>query len=233
MHWLGNVDQPLAPTARHRGRIIGVLLILHMTGSGMMNFVLESSLFSASGFLINAASHAWQIGLAALLGLVTGALWVGAAITAFPIFCRQSRALALWLLALAVAVFAVGVLEHIGMMSMLSVSQAYMKASAAERTQLEAVRVIVSSARNWPHYMVRILTGGAIFVLHAALYRGALVPRALAVCGMFAAVLMVTAIAMPLFGHDVVFPLLAPVGLCQLVLAVWLVTKDFAFQKPA
>ena len=32
---------------------------------------------------------------------------------------------------------------------------------------------------------------------------------------------------MPLFGHDVVFPLLAPLGLSQLILAVWLITKGF------
>jgi hypothetical protein len=41
---------------------------------------------------------------------------------------------------------------------------------------------------------------------------------------------MVTAVAMPLFGHDVVFPMLAPLGLSQLILAVWLITKGFRGQ---
>jgi hypothetical protein len=30
---------------------------------------------------------------------------------------------------------------------------------------------------------------------------------------------------MPLFGHEVVFPMLAPLGLSQLALALWLLTK--------
>jgi len=30
---------------------------------------------------------------------------------------------------------------------------------------------------------------------------------------------------MPLFGHDVMFPLLAPLGLIQLILAVWLIAR--------
>ena len=38
-------------------------------------------------------------------------------------------------------------------------------------------------------------------------------------------------VAMPLFGHEVVFPLLAPLGLCQLALALWLLVKGF--RRPA
>jgi hypothetical protein len=33
---------------------------------------------------------------------------------------------------------------------------------------------------------------------------------------------------MPLFGHDVVFPMLAPLGVVQLILAVWLIAKGFS-----
>src|SRR5207253_11199799 len=62
---------------------------------------------------------------------------------------------------------------------------------------------------------------------YALLFRFKLIPRVLASFGLIAAVLMVTAVTMPLFGHKVVFPMLAPMGLSQLVLAVWLITKGF------
>ena len=78
--------------------------------------------------------------------------------------------------------------------------------------------------------MARIFDGGAIFVFYVVLYRFALVPRALAGFGLIAVTLMVTAVAMPLFGHDVVFPMLTPLGLSQLILAVWLITKGFRGQ---
>jgi hypothetical protein len=138
--------------------------------------------------------------------------------------------MALWFVALTVVCLAVAVAENVGVMSMVSLSEAYTKASAIEREQLETVRVIVASARNWPHFISRIFVGSAIFVFYAVLYRFALVPRALAGFGLIAAVLMVTAVAMPLFGHDVVFPMLAPMGLSQLILAVWLMTKGFRGQ---
>jgi hypothetical protein len=216
--------------ASRTGRIIGVLIIMQMVGSGVVNFVLEPRLLGAPGFLVSAASHSQQIGLAVLLGLVTEALWVGVAITAFPIFCQRTRRMALWFVALTVVSLAVAVAENVGVMSMVSLSEAYTKASAVQREHLETVQVIVASARNWPHFISRIFVGSAIFVFYAVLYRFTLVPRALAVFGLIAAVLMVTAVAMPLFGHDVVFPMLAPMGLSQLILAVWLITKGFRGQ---
>lgn len=217
-------------SASRAGRIIGVLIIMQMAGSGIVNFVMEPRLLGAPGFLVSAASNSRQIGLAVVFGLVTEALWVGIAITAFPIFYQRTRRMALWLVALTVVGLAVGVAENAGVMSMVSLSEAYTKASGFEREHLDAVRVIVASARDWPHFMSRMFVGGAIFVFYAVLYRFALVPRALAGFGLIAAVLMVTAVAMPIFGREVVFPMLAPMGLSQLVLAVWLMTKSFRGQ---
>jgi len=217
-------------TERRAGRIIGVLIIIQMVGGGMVNFTLEAPLFGAPGFLVNAASHSQQLGLAVLLGLVTEALWVGIAITAFPIFGRRTQTMALWFIALAVVILAVAVVENAAVMSMVSLSEAYTKASVAEREQIQTFKIVVASARNWAHYTARIFDGGAIFVFYFVLYRFALVPRALAGFGLIAVTLMVTAVAMPLFGHDVVFPMLAPLGLSQLILAVWLTTKGFRGQ---
>jgi antibiotic biosynthesis monooxygenase (ABM) superfamily enzyme len=78
--------------------------------------------------------------------------------------------------------------------------------------------------------MARIFDGGAIFVFYVVLYRFALVPRALAGFGLIAVTLMVTAVAMPLFGQHVIVPMLAPRGLSQLILAVWLITKGLRAQ---
>jgi Domain of unknown function (DUF4386) len=213
--------------ARRAGRIIGALIIIQMVVGGLVNFTLEAPLFGAPGFLVNAAPHSQQLGLAALLGVATEALWVGIAIAAFPIFGQRNQTMALWFIALAVVIMAVAVVENAALMSMVSLSEAYTKASAAERELIQMVKIVVASARNWAHYMARILDGGAIFVFYLTLYRFALVPRALAGFGLVAVTLMVTAVAMPLFGHDVVFQMLAPLGLSQLILAVWLITKGF------
>ena len=213
--------------ANRAGRIIGVLIIMQMVGSALVNGVLEAPLFGAPGFLLTAASHSRQIGLAAVLGLLTEAMWLGIAVAAFTVAYQRTQALALWFVALAGVALALAVVENIAVMSMVSVSEAYAKASAVEREQLQTVRVVVASARNWAHFMARIIDGVAIFVFYALLYRAALVPRALALFGLIAAVLMVTAVGMPIFGHDVVFPMLALIGVSQLLLALWLIAKGF------
>ena len=111
--------------------------------------------------------------------------------------------------------------------TMVSASDAYNKAGAAGHEQLEAVRVIVASSRNWVHYMARLLDGIVIFVFYVGLFRSALVPRWINGFGFIAVLLMIVGITMPFFGHDVVFPLLAPLGLSQLILSVWLSAKGF------
>jgi uncharacterized membrane protein len=209
------------------GRLIGALILTQMVCGVLVNFVLEAPLFGTPGFLVNASLHSRQLGFAALLGLITESLWVGIAVSAFRFTYRNSPTITLWFTALAIVVLAVAVAENAAVMSMVSLSEAYSNAGAAERGQLETIRVVVASARNWPHFLARMLDGCTIFSFYAVLYRSALIPRALAGCGMIAAVLQVCGVAMPLFGHEVIFPLLAPLGLVQLTLALWLMVRGF------
>jgi hypothetical protein len=88
-------EEPPADSASRAGRIIGVLIILQMVGSAVVNFGIEVRVFDPPGFLINAASHSNQIGFAALLALAMEATWVGIAITAYPIFHQRTPRLAL------------------------------------------------------------------------------------------------------------------------------------------
>ena len=135
---------------RSASRIIGLLILGQIVSGGLVNFVLLAPLFGAPGFLVTAAPHATQIAVAALLGVAAGALTVAIAIAAFPIFKQYSHAMALWFFGLAVASFSVSAVENINVMSMLSLSEEYAKASVADRDQLfQTLRVVVASPRNW------------------------------------------------------------------------------------
>jgi len=178
------------------GRIIGILIILQMVGSGVVNFV-----------LLKASPDSRHIGQAVLLGLLTTSMLVGVAITVFPILWQHSRALPLWLLSLAVVSLAVTAVENIGLLSS-------------------------ATFRDSAHYMAKIFDGATNFVFYVALYRFTLVPRALAIFGLIACPLLIGSLALPFFGRDVVFPMLAPMGLSQLILAIWLIVKGFREASP-
>jgi hypothetical protein len=214
-------------TANQTGRIIGVLLLFQMVISFSVNFVLLEPVFNAPGFLVNAAAHPSRMALAALLGFVTGLLSVGLAVTAFRVFRQNSEALALWLIALAAVGLAINVVESISVMSLLSLSEAYARAIGTQRDLFPSLRGIVASARNWAHYFGLIVSGSDLFVFYVALLRLAVLPRALAALGVAAVSLQLTAVSMPLFGHDVVFPMLAPLGVVQLTAAGWMLVKGW------
>jgi hypothetical protein len=213
---------------RRAGRIVAGLFLAQMAGSAVLNGWLQSPLFGEPGFLVNAAPHAQQLGASALFGLALGALFTAVAITVFPIVRAHSQALALWLLALGAVGLSLAAVEQASVMSMVSLSHAYANAVTDARGQFQALRGVVASARNWAHYFARLLDGTTLFVFYVALFRARLVPRALAGLGLLAALLQITGIVVVFFGHDVVFPLLAPLGLAQLALSVWLLTKGFA-----
>ena len=131
--------------ASSAGRIVGVLILAQMAGGVLVNFVLTAPLFGSPGFLVNAAPHSPQVALSVLLGLAFGAVSVAIAITAFQVFRQYANALALWLLALAAVTFAVQAVEQINVMSMISLSEAYTRASAAEREPFQGLRIVVAS----------------------------------------------------------------------------------------
>ena len=213
---------------RRAGVVVGTLLLTHMVGSALVNFGLEAPLFGEPGFLVNATTHASWIGLSALVGIALGAVFAGIAITLFPVVRPYSQPMALWLLVVGAVVMAIAVMEQASVMSMVTLSEAYAKAMPAARDQFSIVRIAVGAARNWPHFLARVLDGVAALLLFATLARFALVPRVLAAVGLLAAPMQIVGVAMPLFGRDVVFPLLAPMGLAQLALALWLIAKGVA-----
>ena len=171
--------------------------------------------------------------MSALLGLAVGMLSVGIAITALQVFRQYSRALALWFVALAVVSFCLTAVENINVMSLLSLSEAYAKANVADRELFQALRGVVASARNWAHYIGLIVAGCTLFVFYGVLFRFALVPRALAAFGLGAVALQIVAVAMPLFGEGIVFPMLLPLGLSQSALALWLIARGLPCSENA
>jgi Domain of unknown function (DUF4386) len=208
-------------------RIVGVLIIMQMFCSGIVNLVMEKPLFIAPGYLVNATTLSQQIGLASLIGLASGLVWIAIAVTSFPVFYQYSRRMSLWLLALSIIVAAITAFENISLMSMLSVSEEYAKASGGQRANIQAIQSVISAPRDWAHFIDRIFAGITNFSFYAVLFRFTLIPRPIAGFGILASILMIIILSMPLFGYDVIFSLLAPMGLSQLVASLWLIIKGF------
>ena len=223
------IASPQTPmTARTAGRIIGVLFLVQTVVAPVVNFVLLGpAITTPPGFLVNAAANATHVNAAALLSLVAGVLPIGIAITAFPVFRRHSRAMALWFLALTVVGFAGVVVESIAVRSMLALSQEYAKMDAADPAPFQAPAALARAMRNSTHYTNLLVSGGWLLVLYGVLFRSALIPRALSALGLLAVVLLIGGAMIPLLGHRAVMTMFMPMALSQLALVLWLMARGF------
>ena len=220
-------------SAKTVGRTLGVLFILQATLAPIANFALLAPAMSAPpGFLVNAAAHSVQVSVAALLLVVMGAISVGSAILAFPVFRRHSNAMALWYVALAVAGFAGVAVEGIALRSMLALSQEYAAAGSPDAGSFQAAAAVVRALRNSAHYTNLLLSGATLVVFYATLLRFSLVPRALSALGLLTVAFMIAGALVPLFGYPTVMWLFMPMGLSHLALSLWLVARGFADRTP-
>ncbi|MEX1994208.1 MAG: DUF4386 domain-containing protein [Steroidobacteraceae bacterium] len=216
------------------GRTLGVLLLAQMTAAFVVNSLLLGPVITTPpGYMANAAASSLQVSLSVVLGLATGAMSLGMAIVAMPVFRQYSQAIATWFVALSAVGLALTAVENMTVMSMLSLSKAYATAGADNAALFEVLRGVVGSARNWAHYINLTISGGMLLVLYGALFRFALVPRVLAGFGLAAVLLQLVAVTLPLFGQKIVFLLLMPLALAHLLLALWLIVKGLATQSPA
>ncbi len=206
---------------------IGAIMLIELIADPAVNFGLMGPVQAAPGFLVNAAAHAPAVGFAVLLALATALCSLFGNVVIWQVVRPFSPPMALLLLALGIANFSTTMAEQVGTMSMLTLSQNY-AAAAADAGLFQGLATAVGAAHKWAHYMNLIVGSFSMVAFYAALLRFALIPRALAGFGLAAALLLLYAVTTPLLGRPVNFTLMAPVGLAQVTLALWLLARGFS-----
>ena len=210
------------------GRTVGVLLLLHLSAGLTVPFILLNPVIAPPGFLTNAAGSPNQVRAAVFLLFAGSAIAIGIASAAWSIFRQYSSTMALWLLALAVASFSLQAVDNAHLLSMLSLSQEYAKASAEKADLFQELAVVVGSARKWSHYSFLLVVGSWIFLFCGLLYRFRLVPRALAAFGLVGSLLQIAGVTLRgLWGYPPETRLAMPLAPAYVALALWLIVKGF------
>jgi hypothetical protein len=214
-------------SAKRVGRIVGILLLAQIVVAFLAQFVLLARVSAPPGFLANAAGSALQVRVSVLLWLVASALTLAVAIAALPVFRQHSERMAQLYLAFSVLGLSTSVIDNVAVLNVLSLSQEYAKAGAANDLFLGALGEMARSARYAAHY-INVLVGGiTAFVLVSILFRFALVPRALAAFGLATFPVQMIGVAMPLLGYRYQVVMLMPAALSLSALVLWLIAKGF------
>jgi hypothetical protein len=174
-----------------------------------------------------------QVVLTALIEFAWAAAGAGIAIGLYPILRRYNRALALGSVA-ARAVEGVFVLiGTVSLLALLTVSQQPLATGSATPSSTQTTGDALMAVRDWSHGFIGLLAFGVgALMYYSVLYRSRLVPRWLSGWGLVGAALMLVSTVDSGFAQDFGFTTIntvlnIPIGIQEMVLAVWLILKGF------
>jgi Domain of unknown function (DUF4386) len=207
---------------------VGSLLLLHLAVGLTAPFIILHSVTGSRGFLVTAASNAFQVRTAIFLLFIGSAMAIAASAAVFPILRQHSSPIALWLFALSVAAFSLQAVDNGRLLAMLSLSQQYADTGRGNSEMFQILAAVVGSARKWAHYTYLFVAVSWITLLFASLSRYRLVPRTLGVLGIVCSLLQMAGVSVRgILGYAPDTRLAMPLAPAYIGLALWLIVKGF------
>ena len=216
---------------RKNAIIVGVLFIT-ATVAGILSAVFSGSILDAPDYLIKVSANESQVIIGALFVLIMAFAVAGIAIWLYPVIRKHNEALALGSVGFRIiegVLFIVGV---ISLLSLVTLSQEYVKAGAPDASYFQTSGTLLLAARDWAGVL-----GSFAFILGALMYyyifyQSKLIPRWLSVWGLIGVPFWIAAELLLMFGLIESFSTYAvlldlPIGVNEMVLAVWLIVKGF------
>ncbi len=217
----------MKPDLKRTGRIVGCLLLAQAliaipvyTSYGMMGSI------TTSNFLSTAALDATGIRTGLMLTLLLSGISIAVALVVLPVF-RQASERMFWLLfGLSVAGLATTAVESAIIREMLAMSINYPRPGMAPIYDAFAPAI----RSEWMSTRYFNLATGHFKALSffLILYRFAFVPRVLASIGVIATVGSTMGTTAALAGVQFSYFMVAPAGIVQLAMTLWLIWKGFS-----
>jgi hypothetical protein len=213
---------------RRTAVIVGVLYIIG-TVAGVLTLVLGAPILSAPDLLKMVAANPSQIGLVGFLVLVMGLPLAMVPAMMFPILKRENEALAM-----GYVIFR-GALEALTYFALamcwllvIVVAQQYAVSGPAVASQLSSLGPLLLKAREPIIWVEDIVFGVGALMFYYLLYQTRLIPRWISGWGLVGAMPYMAAGLIAVFTGTHLVPLLLPLALEEMVMAVWLIAKGFS-----
>jgi hypothetical protein len=193
------------------------------TEIGMMSSVISAD------FLTQAAANATKIRAALVLTFLLAGVTLAVALVVLPAFRGTSERLFWLYFGLAAAGVATAAMESLVVREMLAMSINYPQAGRAAIYEAWAP----AARAEWSAAHFFSLASGHLkaLVFFFILYRFRFIPRLLAGTGVIATVLSTAGATAALLGIPFSYLTIAPAGLAQLSMTLWLIWKGFAEPK--
>jgi len=210
-------------------RIVGVLFIT-ATVSAVLSGFLVGPILDDPDYLIRVSANENPVLIAVLLELILAVSVVGIAVFLFPIFRKHNEALALGYVGLRILEGVIIIVGAISALLLLTLSQEYV-AGTPDASYFQTLGTLLIEERDWTFLLGPVIVFSLnSLILNYLLYQSRLVPRFISVWGLIGATLLLAAGLLGMFdiyNIDSTVFLAAPIGVNEMVLAVWLIVKGF------
>lgn len=218
-------------THRTAARVMGILFII-ATVAFSLSVVLLEPVLGAPDYLVSVSTNGQRVAAGILLELINHIAVVGIAVVGYPIFRRFSERFAIGYVAarsIESVLFAIGTMHLI---ALANVSHSFVAAGAPPASYFHTLGDILLAGHDWDNAALLFTAFGlGALMLNYLLYRTKLVPRWLCGWGLVAAVSILAARFMLMFGIELssstVIMMDTPIMLQEMVFAVWLIVKGF------
>jgi hypothetical protein len=220
-------------TSRKIAIIVGVFYIA-ATVAGLLSVVFTEPTLNAPDYLISVSANENQVIIGALLELIMAVAVAGIAITVYPVLRKHNVSIAIGYVGARIVEGVIFIIGVISLLTLLTVSQEFVKAGAPDASYFQTLGELLLASRDWGGHVVldvAVFPLGAL-IFYYLLYQSKLIPRWLSGWGLIGAILYWAAGLLVMFALISPFStihvvLQAPLGLQEMVFAVWLIVKGF------
>jgi len=217
-------------TDRKNAIVVGVLFIIG-TVAGLIE-AFTKPVLDAANFLTDVSVKQNQVRIEVLLALIAAFACAGIAIWLYPVLKKHNEALALGSVGFRIIESVLSILGAICLVSLLPLSQEYVKAGASSASYFQTLGTSLFGAQGMILNIRLIPFCIGALMYYYIFYKSKLIPRWLSGWGLIAIIMNLVSALLVLFGLIDHFSttqviLSVPIGLQEMVLAVWLIVKGF------
>lgn len=219
-------------TAKQTAAIVGILFIIASV-TAILGLLFYQPILTGPEYLVNGAENSNQVILGALMELILAITAIGTAIGLFPVLKPYGERIALGHLFFRFFEAAIITMGIVSLLSLLTMSQEFVAAGASDASAFHAAGTLLHAVYKWTSMLGPLVLLGVNTLMYSyLLFKSKLVPRPLAVLGLTGAILVLAYGLLVMFGvavQGVGLPtfLALPVGVYEMILAVWLIVKGF------
>jgi Domain of unknown function (DUF4386) len=208
----------------------GVLFIV-ATSASILGTQLSSPILTDLDYLTAISANPSLVSTGALLELFAAGACAAIAVSLYPLLRRWNARLALGSVVFRTIEAVMYVVGVVSLLSLVTLSQQFTAAAAAERAAIQAMAGSLLAVRQQTIVPAVFAFSVGALMYYYVLYRSRLIPRWLSGWGIGAIVLTIVACLLAWFSRNPLTTytiILVPIAVQEMVFALWLIAKGFS-----